>query len=497
MFKGRITSVRAARQWGANPTFVARSDVNGKVVDGLQTKVLHAQIPVIELVWPLFVENILRTSLMSIDTLMLSRYSEKAVAAMSLINQFSFFILLIYMMVSIGASIHISQNLGAGKRFEAGLVGVGSLVLITGLSFVLSALIALFAGPVVDLYRLDADVARYARQFLTIFGGLSFFMALNIGQASIVRAWGYPRDSMWVNVICLLFTVAGNALCLFGPFGFPVLGVIGVAVSNVLAQVVACVLYHRIIKKRTGIILPLRQFASIPRSVYRAVLSVGVPTAGENLSYNVSQIFIFSMIAQMGTDALAAVGIVLAVLRYVFMPGISIGSGAQLKVGYLVGAGRHDEATDKVYRYFGVGFVISLVLVAIVIATQHALLGIFTRDKRVLALASSVFLVAAIHEPGRNFNTIIIPALKGAGDVRFPVYVGMLSMWGISVVGSWFLGVYLKLGLVGVWIAMAMDEWIRGIAMLLRWRSGAWKLKNLMPLNVPEASAIVTHNEVY
>lgn len=440
----------------------------------------HTRIPIVELVWPLLVENVLRTSLMSVDTLMLSRYSEQAVAAMSLVQQFSFFILLVYMMVSVGSSILIAQNLGAGKRREAGLVGVGSLVLMLGLSVALSVTVYLLAEPVLALYDVEPQVALYARQFLEIYGGLSVFMALNIAQASIIRVWGHPRDPMWVNTACLLLTVAGNALSLFGWFGFPVLGIVGVAGSTVLSQVVACFIFQWLIQRRKGIELPLRELRRIPGSVYRSVLSVGVPTVGENLSYNVSQIVILSMVAHMGTNSLAAYGILIAVLRYVFIPGISIGNGTQLKVGYLVGAGRHDEATARVYRYFATGFGISLVMVASIVLGRGPILALFTDDRNLLALAGTVLLVSLVHEPGRNFNTIIIPALKGAGDIKFPVYVGILSMWGISVVGSWVLGIKLGLGLVGVWIAMACDEWVRGIFMLLRWRSGAWKSRSLV-----------------
>ena len=442
----------------------------------------HAQIPIVQLVWPLLVENILRTSLMAVDTLMLSRFSQKAVAAMSLINQYVFFILLVYMMVSMGASILISQNLGGGRRREAGLVGVGSLVLVVGLSVVVSVIAAVGAGPIVACYRLDPEVARYARQFFAIFGGLSFFMALNIAQASIVRAWGHPRDSMWIAIVALVLTVAGNALCLFGPFGFPVLGVVGVAFSSVLSQVVSCVLYHFVFKYRSEILLPLKQIARIPRSVYRAVLGVGIPTVGENLSYNISQIATFSMIATMGTNRLAAVGILMALLRYILMPGVSIGSGTQIKVGYLVGAGRHDEATAKVYRYFGVGFAISVTLAACVFLARYWLLRLFTDDPEVVDLAASVLIISLIHEPARNFNTIIIPALKGAGDVCFPVYIGVVSMWGVGVFGAWLLGLHYHLGLVGIWMAMASDEWVRGLIMLQRWRGGAWKHKVLIAI---------------
>jgi putative MATE family efflux protein len=435
----------------------------------------HGRIPLLQLAWPMLVENILRTSLMSVDTLMLSRYSPEAVAAMSLAGQFAFFIQLLYTMVSVGSSVLIAQNLGARRRYQAGLYGVGSLTLILAVSLVVSGMIGVGGGLVVELYRVDPEVARYATQFITVYGGFSFFMAVNMGQASILRSWGHARDPMLVNVLCLILTVAGNSLCLFGWFGFPVLGVTGVAASTVTSQAIACGLSAWMIQRRRGVELPLRDALRLPRRIYGAILAIGIPTAGESISYNLSQIAILTMISSMGTVSLATYGILMAVLRYVFMPGVSIGAATQLLVGYLSGARRHDEATHRVYRYFAIGVVISLVMVTTLELLHRPILGLFSEDARVLALAASVLLVSLVLEPGRNLNTIIIPALKGAGDVRFPVYVGIASMWTIGVMGAWFLGVRLGLGLVGVWMAMAADEWTRGVIMLLRWRSGAWR----------------------
>jgi putative MATE family efflux protein len=440
----------------------------------------QTKIPIVELVWPLLVENVLRTSLMSIDTLMLSHYSGNAVAAMSVVGQIAFFIMLIYMMISVGASILIAQNLGAGRKREAELIGVASLVLMVGFALTLSVLLLFMTSLIVSMFHVEPEVALYARQFLQIYGGLSIFMALNIAQASIIRVWGYPRAPMWVNTACLLVTVGGNALCLFGYFGFPALGIVGVAASTVFSQVIACVVFHWIIRRRTHIQLPLRDVGKIPRSVYNSMLKVGVPTVGENLSYNVSQIAILTMIAKMGTTALTGFGIAIAILRYVFIPGISIGSGTQLKVGYLVGAGQHDEAQRRVYRYFGVGLLMTFALMAPIALWHSPILRLFTQDKTLLTMVTAVLFVAIFHEPGRDFNTIIIPALKGAGDIRFPVYVGIGSMWGISVFGSWLLGLKMGLGLLGVWIAMASDEWLRGLIMLWRWRSGVWKASSLV-----------------
>ena len=435
----------------------------------------RAQIPVLQLAWPLFVENILRTSLMSVDTSMLSHYSPKAVAAMSLVNQFAFFIQLLYMTVSTGASILITQQLGAGRRREAGLIAVGSLTLMLGFSLAVSAAFAIGARPLIGLYHLDPDVAHYAQQFLGLYGGLSFFAGINIAQASILRSWGHVRDPMLVNVLSLVLTVIGNALCLFGLFGFPVLGVTGVAASTVFSQVVGCVLCFVAIRRRRELELPLDKAWRIPGRLYRAILAIGIPSAGENLSYNLSQIAIMAILARLGTQTLATYGVLMTVLRYVFMPGVSIGSAAQLRVGYLAGARRHAEAASRVYRYLALAVAISVSAVLLLQRFRLPVLGLLSTEPSVLALASSVLIVALVHEPGRSLNVVIIPALKGAGDVRFPAYIGVASMWGVAVTGAWLLGVRLGWGLVGVWIAMAVDEWLRGLVMLSRWRSGVWR----------------------
>jgi Na+-driven multidrug efflux pump len=211
----------------------------------------RSSIPLLHLAWPLLVENLLRSSLMSVDTVMLGRFSAKAVAALSLVNQYAFFIQLLYTMVSIGASILITQSLGAGRRREAGEFGAGSVSLMLLLSALVSLAFALGAGPLLGLYQsLDPEVAAYGRQFLGLYGGLSFFMAGNIALGSVLRAWGYSREPMLVNVLALVLTVLGNALFLFGPFGLPVLGVWGVAVSTIFSQAVSCALTFWLLRRR-------------------------------------------------------------------------------------------------------------------------------------------------------------------------------------------------------------------------------------------------------
>jgi putative MATE family efflux protein len=429
---------------------------------------------------PIFIENILRTSLLVVDQLMLNRYSEKAAAAMSSVNQFSFFIQLLYLMVAAGVSILVSQGIGAGRREEAGLTAMAGFAIMGAFAAAVSVSVSLLARPILGLYDLEPEVREMATRFLTIYGAGSFFMAMNVLQANILRAYGHPADTTAVNVTALCLTILGNALSLYGPFGLPVTGIAGVAASNVAAQFAAFWLMGVRIRAHREIVLPWRRFRSLPAATFTTILRVGVPTAGENLSYNVAQIVIVSFIARMGTASLAAYGIALSLQRYVFISGISIGSATQILVGYLVGARRQDEAYRRVWRYLLVGLAISVAVIVALNLAKAPILRLFTGDRDIVFIASAALFIALFHEPVRNINTIVLPALKGSGDTLYPALVGICFQWGVGVSLAWLFGLELGLGLPGVWMALVCDEWIRGLIIALRWRSGAWRSKSLV-----------------
>jgi Na+-driven multidrug efflux pump len=231
---------------------------------------------------------------------------------------------------------------------------------------------------------------------------------------------------------------------------------------------------------RKDIRLPLKDMFKVPLSIYKKILKVGIPTAGENLSYNIGQIVIGWMMAVMGTVVLDAYSLVITLSRYVFISSLSIGSGTQVKVGYYVGAKNEDEAYKKVFKYFLMGFAITITLIIMLNIFKDGILRIFTSNEEIIRIASSVLIVSIFLETGRNFNLIIIQGLKGAGDVRFPVIIGMISMWGIGVGGAFILGTVMKYGLMGIWIAVAIDECARGVIMFFRWKSGAWRNRGLV-----------------
>jgi Na+-driven multidrug efflux pump len=108
------------------------------------------------------------------------------------------------------------------------------------------------------------------------------------------------------------------------------------------------------------------------------------------------------------------------------------------------------------------------------------LLSIFTDNPEILKEGTKLLYLTLLLEPGRSFNLVIISSLRAAGDVKFPIMMGIISMWGVSVPLAYLLGIVYGLGLVGIWIAFAADEWLRGLCMLWRWRKRDWQKKNML-----------------
>ncbi|HKL85667.1 MAG TPA: MATE family efflux transporter [Treponemataceae bacterium] len=438
----------------------------------------RAALPISALAIPMIFEMFFRILVSSVDTIMLSSYSQQAVAGVGLVGQYIFLIQILFNVVGIGTSIVIAQYLGGNRTDESRQVAQASAVMVLIIAMTVTLFILFGSRVLLGFYSIEEEVRHYANTYLLIFGGGgALFMAFSMLQSTILRAYGYTKEAMYIAMIANLINIVGNAISLYAPFGIPVFGVAGVAVSSVVSQIVACILLASQIAKKPDVQFPLRGWKKVPANIYKKVLSIGIPTAGENLAYNISQIVIMAMITTMGTWAMSAHVYTQTIIRFVFVASMSIGSAVQIKTGYYVGAKKPEEAYHRVFKYQIVGTLISLSMIIIINLLKVPIISLFTHNKEIAALTYQVLLVCIYVEVGRSLNLITIPALKGAGDVRFPVLMGIISMWGISVPLSWFLGLKMGLGLFGVWFAIGTDETLRGIVMLFRWKSKRWQTK--------------------
>jgi len=447
------------------------------VSSGEVKKAGRGSLPMFKLTFPIAMEQLMRILVSSVDTFMLSSYSNSAVAAVGLVSQYVFFLHLVFSVIGTGCSIILAQYLGAQKdKKELNHIAQASFIMMSVVSVVILLAVLFGTKPLLSCYTLDEDVRNFAWQYFVIYGGIfCFFNGFSLLQGAILRSYGHTSEAMIVSIVANIINVVGNGLALYGWFGLPVLGVVGVALASGVASFVSSIMFMVFIRRRKDVQFTFRGLFKVPGKPFKLILKVGVPTAGESLSYNISNIVVMAMISTLGTYAMSAQVYTQTIVRFVFATAVAMGAATQIKAGYLVGAKQSDVAYRKIFIYQLVATSVSMFMMLIANLIKKPIIGVFTDIPEVYSLVATLLIYSTYIEFGRSLNLIYVGALKGAGDIKFPVLYAIFSNWVILVLGSYLLGIKCGLGLVGFWLGIGTDETTRGIVMLLRWKSKRWQ----------------------
>ncbi|MBC3880792.1 MATE family efflux transporter [Undibacterium sp. LX40W] len=425
--------------------------------------------------WPIFIEQLSHILPGMIDIFMISHLGDAAAAGVSVANQIVVFFIVLFSFIGLGSSVVITHYLGAQDKQGAERVASNAIGVNVWLGAAISILTLLFSNQMLTLLHLPNELLPYARPFLALMGGTLFLEAINIVFASILRAHGHTREVMVIALGMNLINIALNSILIFGLFGLTPLGVVGAALSTVISRLIACVAYVYLVKRLIQLPLRFEALWNFSRSIIAKILHIGIPSAGENLCWWTSFMVITYFIAQMGADQIATFTYAMQLSMIMMMLSIAIGIGTEIIIGHLIGAGELDLAYRQLLRSLRVGVALTVVMTVVVVFAGKPLFSLFSQKPEIIEAGASLLLVSLILEPGRTFNLVVINSLRATGDARFPLYAGIVSMWGIAVVLAWLLGLHWGWGLIGVWSAFAIDEWVRGLLMYRRWKSRAWE----------------------
>ncbi|MBH0161260.1 MULTISPECIES: MATE family efflux transporter [Fictibacillus] len=434
-----------------------------------------AKLSLFAITWPIFIEIMLHMLMGNADTLMLSQYSDHSVAAVGLTNQLLSIVIVMFGFVATGASVVIAQAIGAKLERTAAEVAVVAILGNLLFGVLLSAALLVFGDVFLTWMNTPPELMAEASSYLMIVGGFSFIQSVIMTIGAAIRSYGFTKDAMYVTIGMNILNVFGNYLFIFGAFGFPVLGVEGVAISTSVSRFLGLLVILYLLFKRSSIPLPFSSSFKLFPIHIKGVLKIGLPSAGEHLSYSGSQMLITFFITLLGTTALTTKVYTFNIMMFIFLFAVAIGQGTQILIGHLIGAKSYDSAYKMCLKSQTYAMIISFLMAGIASLFAKPLLSIFTDNPEIIKEGTILLYLTLLLEPGRSFNLVIISSLRAAGDVKFPVIMGVISMWGVSVPLAYLLGITFDLGLIGIWLAFTADEWLRGLFMLSRWRKRKWQ----------------------
>ncbi len=521
------TGMFAAGGLGIEAAAQAESVARGEEVAPADMDVIEAELTqgerrevgqsVFRLAWPAIAENALQTLLGIVDTAVVARLGTAALSGVGAAQQLVWVLTTALIAVSMGTTVLIARFVGAGERGKANEVLKQSLV-VAAIASVLLTPVALLSGPLMVMLGLvDAGGQEGATYLsITLYFSLSIVMMLVAGAA--LRGSGDTRTPMmvtgFINVINAVLAVElvfggvrasgilGDWLTglvhIFGVSGqisvpgltwIPEMGVAGSAVATAISRSLGAVILlsvfflprARLHLRGAGSWLP--NFPLIWR-----MLRIGIPSALEQLFMSLGILVFSFMVIGMGEVIFATSRLAVNAVFLSQMPGTGFAIAATTLVGQSLGAKSPRRALLGAQLSVRSAIVWMTVMGVVFYFFSEPILTVFTDDPRLLSLGGDALKVIAFNQPALAIAFVLGGALRGAGDVRFPMWVTSLSVWLVRLPVGAFLGLPqvcvpftgvctegLGLGLVGVYMGLVVEGTLRAVLLFFRFRGGKWQ----------------------
>lgn len=427
-----------------------------------------------KLIIPLIFEQLLAVSVGMVDVLMVSQSGEAAISGVALVDNINRLIIQVMAALSTGGAVVCSQFIGKGEKDASRKAGAQLETVLLIFSVVMTLFCIACTRPLLGVIfgKVEESVMDCAVLYFVVTSiSYPFLGAYNAG-AAIFRSVGNSKISMEISILMNFINVCANALFVF-VFNW---SVFGVAFATLLSRVTAGIVMTIFVLSRKN---PVRienisEFKPIG-SIIKKILTIGIPSGIENGMFQIGKLSVTSMVSTFGTASIAANSVGYTIIDFANIPGSAMGLALITVVGRCIGAGDKEQAkmyTKKIIKlayigdwicnivlFFGAGFFangfhLSLEAHNIAVDILHA------------------FSVTSLFIWPLSFT--LSNSLRAAGDVNFTMTVSIASMWIFRVGSSYFFGVVLGMGVLGVWIGMFVDWAARSIMFVWRFASGRW-----------------------
>lgn len=440
----------------------------------LRAKKLFTNRDLFKLFLPLSIEQFLEYLVGLADSIMVAFVGESAVSGVSLVDFVMALLISLFAALSTGGAVIAGQYMGK-KQIEESKEAANQLVWFAGIISVIIMVIIYLVKPIIlnGLFgQITGEVRGNANTYLMITALSIPSLALYNAGAAIFRTMGNSKLPMKIMLAMNIAHAVGNAILIYG-FHF---GTAGVAIPTLISRIAAAVIIITLAlnKNRTIYIKKsLKHKFNLP--MIKRILSIGVPYGLENGLFYFGRIIVLSLVASFGTAAIAANAVSGTIVMFQVLPGMAIGLGLTVVISRCVGAGDYEQAKYYNKKIMGVVYVAHVISCAVVLVLLPFIMKVYG-----LSEAATLMTTRNVWWHGA-FMVLIWPlaytlpvTFRASGDAKFPMMVGILSMFFCRIALAYLLGFYFNMGMFGTWVAMFIDWIVKSVIFVYRYFSGKW-----------------------
>ena len=429
---------------------------------------------------PLFIELFMQIMVGNVNQMMLAPHGTDPAAAVGNALQILNIITIALSAMGTASTVLVTRVLGnASSKRTISEIATVALVVNMALGALMTAVLFAFWPQFFSWLHIDATLWGMGSSFLLIVGSTTILQGAFFAITALLRSFARVGDVMGASLAMNAVNVGVGLVLVNGLGGVPALGVEGTAAANVAAHVVGLGLAAFMLLRHTDVRPSPRLLRPFPKKTLKNMLGVGIPSSGEQMNYDLAQIVILSFINVLGTTVVTVKVYCSMLASIAYLYSIALSQATQIVLGYLFGAGKFDIVRRRVWMADLIAAVLTTAVSLTLWWNFDAVVGLLTADPVVHELGRQIMLVEVFLGIGRSLNIVMVRALIALGDVRTPVTVNVAFSWVFAVGGGWLLGIGWGWGLVGMWIAMCIDEWLRAGFLIATFARGGWKRRAL------------------
>ncbi len=379
---------------------------------------------IMEFAIPMLIGNIAQQLYNTADSVIVGMYvGDNALAAVGSASPILNLLLALFVGISTGAGIVVSQSFGAKDR-EGLSNGIGNCIALT----FIATIVIMVIGPIITMPMLrmldtPSSIIDWCADYLNIyfFGIIGFFFynmlsGILRGLGDSVSALGFLLLAAALNVVLDIWFVAGFNM-----------GVPGVALATIISQAISAVFcFLKLMKMKEHFDLN-RSTIKLRKPVAMRIIGIGVPSGITQAIMSMSMMVVQSLTNSMGEMVIAANVIIMRVDGFAMMPNFTFGQTMSVYTGQNVGAGRWDRVHKGLKQGIAISQSISLVIVIALMFLNKYLFAIFTTTEALIALAGRMMRIMAVGYIAVSVTQVLGGVLRGCGNTVTPMWISIIS----------------------------------------------------------------------
>lgn len=451
--------------------FISNMNVNS--IDKKERLELYRSL--FALVLPIAIQNLLAALVNSVDILMLGYVGQDELAAVSLANQYMFLLWGFFFGINSATTLMNSQYWGKGdRRAIQAIFGIA-----LKLSLIITGLVSIgcifFSRELMTLYTDDLGLIDIGVKYLRTIGISYILMSFAQCYMCTLRSVEQAKKSTVISTITVFSNVILNAVFIFGLFGMPKLGVVGVAIATIISRFIEftiCLIDYM----RGNIFKPeIKLLFGRHKQLSMDFLKYSGPALVNDLSWTVAFSTYSIILGHLNNDMVAASSVATTLRDLFTTVCFGLSSGGTVILGKELGVNNLEKAKRDASLLCRITFLFSLGLGIILVLVRHPMMGLFTLTDRAYEYLDFMMLISGYYIIGQAMNTLLIAGIfRSGGNTKFGMICDTITMWCVSVPLGFITAFVLKWPPLVVYFVLCLDEFWKIPVVYKYYKSYKW-----------------------